>query len=242
MESLPESTSAAVATSNRTTVEPSASLDFGLSNDVIAVEPILSNFTENVTNSAPETLQYGDLAALGLADWSPTGIVCWTFELINVSTGLPWFWTIIAGTVFWELLYVPLSIKAMKLSAWLRPHQANIRALRAALRDAQTSNNSIEKQKITIGLEEYYEKHNMNDVSFVTRFATLIQFTVRSYLFLAVARLCNIEQLTHSGFDLLPDLTIVDSTYVLPVLLAALVDSRIRVNTRSSYRLNPMPR
>ena len=226
MESIPEST----------TVEPSASLDSGFSNDVVAIEPILS---ENITNSAPATLQYEDLAAIGSPEWTATGAISWTFELINVSTGLPWFWTIIAGTVFWELLLTPLSILTMKVSASLRPHQANIRALRAALGDAEKTNNNIEKEKVTIGLEEYYERHSINDLRFVAPFATATQLMVRSYLFIAVAKLCNIEQLAHSGFDLLPDLTIVDSTYVLPVLLAILVDSRLRVNT---CQPNAMPR
>jgi len=212
-------------------MEPSAPLDSGFSN-VIATEPVLSDFTEKISNSASATLQYGDLAAIGSPEWTPTGVISWTFELINVSTGLPWFWTIIAGTVFWELLLTPLSIKTIKVSAQLRPHQANIRALRAALRDAEKTNNTIEKQKVTIGLEEYYEKHSINGLRFVAPFETATQLMVRSYLFIAVAKLCNIEQLAHSGFDLLPDLTIVDSTHVLPVLLAVLVDSRLRVNIR----------
>jgi YidC/Oxa1 family membrane protein insertase len=130
----------------------------------------------------------------------------------------------------------------MKLSAWLRPHWANMRAFRAALQDAEKSNSSIERQKVAFGLEEYYEKHGIRNIFFFTRLEKLIQILVRSYLFIAVAKLCNIEQLTHSGFGLLPDLTIVDSTYVLPVLLAALVDSRLRVNTRSSCQPNPIPR
>ena len=100
----------------------------------------------------------------------------------------------------------------------------------------------METVKVAIGLDEYHKKHGIKATRILTRLDRLIQIPVRLYLFIAVAKLCNIEQLTHSGFSLLPDLTIVDSTYVLPVLLAALVDSRLRVNTRSSCQSNPMPR
>lgn len=36
-------------------------------------------------------LHYGDLKAMGLGSWWPTGIVQNTLEAIHVSTGLPWF-------------------------------------------------------------------------------------------------------------------------------------------------------
>jgi hypothetical protein len=48
-------------------------------------------------------LQYGGLAALGLSGWSSVGLSSWRLELMDVSTGLPWFHVIIAGTLFSRL-------------------------------------------------------------------------------------------------------------------------------------------
>jgi len=106
IEFLPESISAAVATSKPTTMEPSISLDSGFSNNIIVTEPTLSGFTENISNSAPATLQYGGLAAIGSPEWTLMGLIFWMFKLINVSTGLPWFWIIIAPSFPGSQLYV----------------------------------------------------------------------------------------------------------------------------------------
>ena len=57
----------------------------------------LSQSDALVTLVALMPLQYGDLAVLGLAGW-------WMLGLINASTGLPWFHTIIARTLFSRLL------------------------------------------------------------------------------------------------------------------------------------------
>ena len=49
-------------------------------------------------------LKYGSLAALGLAGWPPAGLSLWMLEPVDVSTGLPWFRTIIACVLFWRQL------------------------------------------------------------------------------------------------------------------------------------------
>ncbi len=46
----------------------------------------------------------GDLAVLGLAGWSLSGLSSWLLELVKDSTGLPWFHTIVAGTLISRLL------------------------------------------------------------------------------------------------------------------------------------------
>ncbi|KIM41872.1 hypothetical protein M413DRAFT_445083 [Hebeloma cylindrosporum] len=230
MESLSESTSAAVATSEPTTMEPTTLVDPGFTNDLISTEP---NFTVSTATSAPATLQYGDLADNGFVDGFVEGVFCRTFELINVSTGLPWFWTIIAGSAFWELLCVPASIYTMKRIAQLESHRPNITAMQAALRDARRNNALTEEAKMGICLEDYYRKHDVEEMKPYRRLDNVISIPVRFYLFLGVAKLCTIEQLTHSGFSLFPDLTVPDSTFVLPILVAAVSDSCIRALIRN---------
>lgn len=59
-------------------------------------------------------LHYGDLAELGLAGWTPAGFVRWSFEIINVTTGLPWFFTIVFGTILWRVIQLPAALQAMR--------------------------------------------------------------------------------------------------------------------------------
>lgn len=67
-------------------------------------------------------LQYGDLTALGLTGRTAAGLSSWMLKLVNVSTGLPWFHTTIAGTVLAWLLLLPLLIKQLCNSAALALH------------------------------------------------------------------------------------------------------------------------
>ena len=74
-------------------VEPASSLD-----TVVADTPL----DTPIPDLLPPPLQYGDFAELGLSGWTPSGIAAWTFEVVQVTTGMPWFYTIIAGTLFWR--------------------------------------------------------------------------------------------------------------------------------------------
>ena len=90
--------------------------------------PLSQSFESDALDVALDTLaaltplRYGGLAALGLASWSPAGLSSWVLEIIDVSTCLPWFHAIIAGTLFSRLL-PPLSVKQLGNSATLAPHQ-----------------------------------------------------------------------------------------------------------------------
>jgi membrane protein insertase Oxa1/YidC/SpoIIIJ len=84
--------------------------------------PLYPNPTPLTLSQRSRPLQYGDLAALGLAGWSPAGLSSWMLEIINVLTGLPWFHTVIAGTLFSRLLLLPFSIKQLRNSSALAPH------------------------------------------------------------------------------------------------------------------------
>jgi hypothetical protein len=55
------------------------------------------------TLAALTPLHYGGLAVLGLT----AGLPSWMLELIIVSTGLPWFHPITAGTLYSRLLLLP---------------------------------------------------------------------------------------------------------------------------------------
>ena len=80
-----------------------------------------SDMIDTLTALAP--LQYGDLAVLGLTRWSSAGLATWMLKLINVSAGLPWFQTIVVGTLLLCLLLLPFSIKQLCNSAVLVPFQ-----------------------------------------------------------------------------------------------------------------------
>src|SRR5579872_4846141 len=68
-------------------------------------ENIPSSELTNISDIAPAIdipsalqvppLNYGDLAALDFSHWTPVGVAQWAMELVQVSTGMSWFWTIV---------------------------------------------------------------------------------------------------------------------------------------------------
>ncbi|KDR78262.1 hypothetical protein GALMADRAFT_245348 [Galerina marginata CBS 339.88] len=194
-------------------------------------EPILSGVTDAIINNVPAALQYGDLAAMGLAGWSPAGLVRWSMEVIHVTAGIPWFWTIVAGSALWRLVCVPLAVKGMQASARMQPYQKELLALQENIKKTTATKDPIEVKKASLMMQEFYKKHNINPLGGVV---SLVQLPITLGLFFGVQKLCQLplEQLKDSGFSLLPDLTVADPTYIMPLALCAMINAQILVGAR----------
>ncbi|KAF8816935.1 hypothetical protein BYT27DRAFT_7127187 [Phlegmacium glaucopus] len=197
----------------------------------VPAEGIPSNLTETLITNVPAALQYGDMAALGLAGWSPAGIVRWSMELINVSTGMPWFWTIIIGSALWRVACVPWAIRGFQVSARLLPHQPRLLALQKSVAKARETQNPLELQKAAQAMSRFYKSHNISPLAGLV---SLVQLPITFGLFFGVQKMCNlpVEQLRDSGVSFLPDLTMSDPTMILPITMFVLVNTQIKLSVR----------
>ena len=174
-------------------------------------------------------LNYGDLAALGLAGWSPAGFCRWTMELINVTAGLPWFWTIVATTVLSRVVLFPFTVKQMQGTAGLAPYQGEIAAIRDEMTAAQRKKDALAMQRAALKQKMIYEKAGVGVVSMAI--SPFVQLPVTLGMFFGVKSLCDLplEQLKWSGLAWIPDLTVVDPTWTLPIIATALMNVQISV-------------
>jgi YidC/Oxa1 family membrane protein insertase len=67
-----------------------------------------------IPDALPVPLHYGDLAKQALSGWTPDAIFQWLLESLQVATGMPWAYTIIAGIIGWRLLMTPLTVKILQ--------------------------------------------------------------------------------------------------------------------------------
>ena len=192
------------------------------------------------TFAALAPLQYGDLTALGLVGWSPAGLSTWLLELVNVSTGLPWFHTIIAGTLLSRLLLVPFSIKQLRNSSALAPHQPRLLELKEELNRAYKTGDKLGVQRVALKQRRVYEESGVSMLPMLLM--PFVQLPVTLGMFFGVKKLCALplEQLHWSGVSILPDLTVPDPFYVLPIAAAVLMNVQLRVrismvHTECSY-------
>lgn len=188
----------------------------------------------------PAPLQYGDFSALGLSGWTPPGIIAWSFETLQVTTGMPWFYAIVAGTVLWRLSVVMPSIRAAQGSAIMRtsPDIAKAKANFEAIKAKGTKN------QMTMAAQKLQKAYKDAGVSIVgVTLMSLVQLPVMIGLFLAVKRMCSlpVEQLKHSGVSFLPDLTFVPGTeafdpyYILPIISVIAINQQLKVSTNSYF-------
>ncbi|KIJ60893.1 hypothetical protein HYDPIDRAFT_116567 [Hydnomerulius pinastri MD-312] len=205
--------------------------------EALPVDPstMASELSQIASNVIPP-LQYGDLAALGIAGWSPAGLIRWSFELLQVTTGMPWFYAIITGTLLWRVALVPNSIKAVRNAAKLRPYAEEIKALdtKAATGD------HIQKMEATHKKTKIIEKAGVNMGEMFL--SPVVQVTVNLGLFFAVKKLVTlpVEQLSQSGVWLVPDLTAADPTYILPAVVALLIKLQTSVMKRDLDPTKPI--
>jgi YidC/Oxa1 family membrane protein insertase len=199
---------------------------------------LLPDFVNTAMANLPPALQYGDLAALGLAGWTPAGLVRWSFEVINVATGLPWFWTLVAGSLFWKIIVVPMSIQGLRNSARILPLQPQIVASQEELKKIRLSGDKLALQRHALKMRKMYKDAGVS--MGVTAFMPFVQLPVTLGLFFGVKKMCDLPlvQLTNSGLEMLPNLTVPDPYMILPVLLCAAVNTQIQVRALASTRVD----
>ncbi|KAG8215339.1 hypothetical protein J3R82DRAFT_8933 [Butyriboletus roseoflavus] len=170
--------------------------------------------SEGATNLIPP-LQYGDFAALGITSWWPSGIMSWSFELLQVSTGMPWFYTIIAGTLFWRATLIPTALTSMRNTARLRPYADQIKTLDD---QAQGVKDRAAKMEIMLKKQKLMEKAGVSLRSMFL--APVIQMVGNFGLFFAIRNMVKLPviQLAQSGVWFLPDLTLTGD-YLMPTLV-----------------------
>jgi len=230
INSVPPVASADVASSLPAGVDPAASVELLPASIVSETINNTVNTVVDAINSSPAALQYGDLAALGLISWTPAGLVRWSLELINVSTGLPWFWTIVAGAVAWRVILLPASIKTYRFSSRVALIQPQLNALIEKVQAAQKSKDVMAMQKINVERQNLFK--SIGESPFGGLAGPLVQLPFTIGMFLGVRKMCllPVEQLHDSGVSWLPDLTMADPTGILPVVFATTMFWQVTVS------------
>lgn len=184
--------------------------------------------------SLPGPLHFGDLADLGLGSFGPTGIILRIIEAVNVITGLPWFYTIILGTVVVRLSTFYFTIQQTRMTARVR----NAPQIDEAKRKLDIAKETGDSYKIGIAGVETQKAYREAGVSMAKMVAfPLVQLPPAIGLFLGVKGMCAlpVEQLKHSGMSLIPDLTLVSGTaafdpyYVLPLIGCVALNAQLKV-------------
>ncbi|KAG7443299.1 uncharacterized protein BT62DRAFT_876761, partial [Guyanagaster necrorhizus] len=173
-------------------------------------------------------LQYGDLASLGLVSWTPPSFFRLMFEGINVTTGLPWFWTIIIGSIIARGVVVPFAISALRHNQRLGLVSPQLTKLQEQMTLAKQRKDTVMQQKSVLQIGALMSSAQVKPMMLILGQA--VTFAVSVSAFMAVQKMgaLPVPQLTESGFSLLPDLTA-----SMPVPMNILIGSSIFLQIRN---------
>lgn len=97
------------------------------------------------------------------------------------------------------------------------------------MNNAVKKNDLILRQKMALKLKGIYEKAGVSVMGGLV--APLVQIPVTLGMFFGVKKMCSlpVEQMKWSGLDFLPDLTVADPTWILPIAMTVLVNIQIPI-------------
>ncbi|KAJ3053292.1 Mitochondrial inner membrane protein oxa1l [Rhizophlyctis rosea] len=166
--------------------------------------------------------QIGDLKHLGLENNTPVGLVERLLEAIYVTTGLPWWATIIAATVIMRAALFPLILKGNRAVTIIHNVKPLTDPINASMKRAKANGDKMGQQQYTMKLWDIYKQHK---VSPLQPMWALAQMPVFISFFLALRKMgdVHVPGMEDGGFAWFTNLSVADPTLALPVAASGLM-------------------
>ncbi|XP_030831141.1 mitochondrial inner membrane protein OXA1L isoform X2 [Strongylocentrotus purpuratus] len=175
----------------------------------------------SIASTAQDILQpVGEVpfTELGLAGYTPIGFLQSGLEMLHVSAGLPWWASIVVGTLIVRACVFPLMLKNMKYTIRLNNCMPIFQKISKEMNDAKACGDQFEMTRKSMELQQFMKK---NDVNPLKSFAgILLQAPIFISFFIGLRRMATlpVESMQTGGLWWFTDLTTSDPYYALPVI------------------------
>lgn len=204
----------------------------------IPVTPIQEVF-EKAVEVAPAIVEGAEplFATLGLGGWSPVGIVQNIMEFAHVGCGIPWWGTILMGTICVRAILFPLVVMAQRNGAKLANNMPQLQHLQAKMTEARQMGNSIDSARYSQAMMQFMKEKNVNPLK--NMIVPLAQAPLFISFFIGLRQMANapVASMKEGGLWWFADLTVPDQFYLLPIITTLTMLATIEVGTDSA-RLN----
>ncbi|KAJ2914026.1 hypothetical protein MD484_g6399, partial [Candolleomyces efflorescens] len=151
---------------------------------------------------------------------------------------MPWFWAIVAGSAFWRFVCTPFAINAIRGAARIRKFQPRIVKIQDKITEARGTKDVVAMQRAALEMKQVYAEAKVNPVTSIV-LPNLAQLPITIGFFFALKRLCQhpLDQLRDGGVSSwfwANDLTLMDPTYILPVVFTGLINLQIAIGGRDA--------
>ncbi|CAF1360777.1 unnamed protein product [Adineta steineri] len=161
------------------------------------------------------------LSTLGLGQWYlPTGWVQQSLDLIHANLGLPWWATIMIGTLILRTATIPIAIYNQRSAGQMQLHMPKLQELQAKLQEARIRNDQLAIMRAGGDLMEFMKYSDVKP--WKAMLGPFMQMPFFISFFLGIRALANypLESMMFGGMLWFPDLTVPDPYYILPVFTA----------------------
>ncbi|GES77086.1 mitochondrial inner membrane protein OXA1L [Rhizophagus clarus] len=191
------------------------------------IEPITSN------DIAETALKIGDLKAMGLVNFTPVGLIEECFEILHVSTGLPWWGTITLATLILRIGLFPLLIKSQLNVAKLTKIQPKSQKLMEEIKRARVEGDQQTVMAKSVELKQLYLDNN---ISVLSPLLPLIQMPIFVSFFFALRKMAElpVPGFEQDGILWFKDLSVPDPQSILPFLVSGSFILLLESNIESS--------
>ena len=113
-------------------------------------------------------------SSLGLGGYSPVGLIQTSFETMHITFGMPWFEAIIAGTIAFRLLLLPLMIKGQINTARLNSIKPELDRIQTRLKELANTHDQMAKMQATMELQKLFRDNNCHPVKVSSIFVSFM--------------------------------------------------------------------
>jgi len=166
-----------------------------------------------------EITQIGDLEGigLGLTWWWPSDLGMRFMEFLYVTTGLPWWGTIVCASLVMRIVLLPINIRVARNASilpYIIEEQDKIR------NEAKNPDGSLDNVKYQIARIKMKSLHNVNNYSIGKAFLGLLQIPFLLAMFVGIKNLLKFPApgVGAGGTLWFTDLTYWDPYFILPML------------------------
>lgn len=100
------------------------------------------------------------ITTFGLGGYTPVGLIQNCLDFLHLGIGLPWWGSIVIGTVLFRALVFPIMIKGQINSAKLSAIKPELERLQEKLREVSNYQNPMIKAQASMELQQLFQKHD----------------------------------------------------------------------------------
>lgn len=192
-------------------------------------ETVVETVTQALTSSGEPTF-----ASLGLGGWSPVGIIQNCMEFLHIGLDLPWWGSIMIGTICVRTILFPLVILAQRNAAKMHNNMPQMQVIQMKMTEARQTGNQIDAARYGGEMMQFMKEKQLNPIK--NMLVPLAQAPLFVSFFMGLREMANtpVTSMMHGGLFWFTDLTTNDPFYALPLITSCTMLATIELGTDSA--------